>query len=99
MTCRLYTYVTFTHHLSPCSSMVRTSQLVIRRLQVVHNASKPHPQSCLIFLKDFPGFSTGPKLDKLGMRGSNTAELIFDNCKVPGTCKNNALDHLKTNTL
>ena len=30
------------------------------------------------------GFSTGPKLDKLGMRGSSTGELIFVNCKVPG---------------
>ena len=29
------------------------------------------------------GFSTGKKLDKLGMRGSNTAELIFENCPVP----------------
>ena len=29
------------------------------------------------------GFSVGAKLDKLGMRGSNTAELIFDNCEVP----------------
>lgn len=26
----------------------------------------------------------GPKFDKLGMRGSNTCELIFDNCQVPG---------------
>ena len=33
--------------------------------------------------KDFPGFSTAQKLDKLGMRGSNTCELVFDNCKVP----------------
>lgn len=31
-----------------------------------------------------PGFSTGIKLDKLGMRGSNTSELIFEDCKVPG---------------
>ena len=31
------------------------------------------------------GFSTGQKLDKLGMRGSNTGELIFEDCKVPGT--------------
>ena len=31
-----------------------------------------------------PGFSTNVKLDKLGMRGSNTAELIFQDCKVPG---------------
>ena len=31
----------------------------------------------------FKGFSTGTKLDKLGMRGSNTAELVFDDCDVP----------------
>jgi isovaleryl-CoA dehydrogenase len=30
-----------------------------------------------------PGFSTAQKLDKLGMRGSNTCELVFENCKVP----------------
>jgi isovaleryl-CoA dehydrogenase len=29
------------------------------------------------------GFSTSPKLDKLGMRGSNTCELVFENCTVP----------------
>jgi isovaleryl-CoA dehydrogenase len=29
------------------------------------------------------GFSSSPKLDKLGMRGSNTCELVFDNCAVP----------------
>ncbi len=33
--------------------------------------------------KGFSGFSTGVKLDKLGMRGSNTAELIFQDCEVP----------------
>lgn len=33
--------------------------------------------------KDMKGFSTGKKLDKLGMRGSNTSELIFENCEVP----------------
>ena len=32
---------------------------------------------------DMPGFSRSPKLDKLGMRGSNTCELVFDNCEVP----------------
>jgi len=31
----------------------------------------------------FPGFTRGPKLDKLGMRGSNTGELRFDDCEVP----------------
>lgn len=34
-----------------------------------------------------PGFSTAKKLDKLGMRGSNTCELIFEDCKVPGECE------------
>ena len=33
--------------------------------------------------KGFRGFSTAPKLDKLGMRGSNTCELVFDECEVP----------------
>ena len=35
--------------------------------------------------KDMQGFSTGLKLDKLGMRGSDTAELIFEDCRVPKT--------------
>ncbi len=35
--------------------------------------------------KDMHGFSTGLKLDKLGMRGSDTAELIFEDCRVPKT--------------
>jgi isovaleryl-CoA dehydrogenase len=33
--------------------------------------------------RQFPGFSTSPKLDKLGMRGSNTSELVFEDCEVP----------------
>jgi isovaleryl-CoA dehydrogenase len=33
--------------------------------------------------KDFPGFSIGQKLDKLGMRGSETGELVFQDCAVP----------------
>jgi isovaleryl-CoA dehydrogenase len=31
----------------------------------------------------FPGFSTAQKLDKLGMRGSDTGEIVFQNCEVP----------------
>jgi isovaleryl-CoA dehydrogenase len=43
------------------------------------------PRGITTFLveKGFKGFSTGPKLDKLGMRGSNTCELIFEDCEVP----------------
>ena len=33
--------------------------------------------------KDFAGFSVAQKLDKLGMRGSETGELVFENCEVP----------------
>ena len=32
---------------------------------------------------DYPGFSRSQKLDKLGMRGSNTCELVFQDCEVP----------------
>ncbi|KAM8770093.1 isovaleryl-CoA dehydrogenase, mitochondrial-like isoform 1-T1 [Rhynchonycteris naso] len=39
--------------------------------------------TAFIVEKSMPGFSTGKKLDKLGMRGSNTSELIFEDCKVP----------------
>ena len=33
--------------------------------------------------KGLPGFTTAQKLDKFGMRGSNTCELVFENCEIP----------------
>ena len=45
--------------------------------------AKQHGISTFLIEKGMEGFSTGPKLDKLGMRGSNTSELIFENCRVP----------------
>ncbi len=39
--------------------------------------------TAFIVERDFPGFSRSPKLDKLGMRGSNTCELVFQDCAVP----------------
>ncbi|MBO6917835.1 MAG: isovaleryl-CoA dehydrogenase [Rhizobiaceae bacterium] len=39
--------------------------------------------TAFIIEREMEGFSTAQKLDKLGMRGSNTCELVFDNCKVP----------------
>lgn len=39
--------------------------------------------TAFIVEKSFKGFSTSPHFDKLGMRGSNTAELIFEDCEVP----------------
>ncbi|MEL6577304.1 MAG: isovaleryl-CoA dehydrogenase [Pseudomonadota bacterium] len=43
------------------------------------------PKGITAFLieKSFAGFSTAQKLDKLGMRGSNTCELVFEDCEVP----------------
>ena len=43
----------------------------------------PRGITAFIIEREFDGFSTGQKLDKLGMRGSNTGELIFENCEVP----------------
>eukprot|EP00808_Paulinella_micropora_P002677 g73233.t1 len=52
---------------------------------VVYARTDDSPKGVTAFLieKGMPGFSTAQKLDKLGMRGSNTCELVFDNCEVP----------------
>ena len=39
--------------------------------------------TAFIVERDYPGFSRHQKLDKLGMRGSNTCELVFQDCEVP----------------
>ncbi|QCG48500.1 isovaleryl-CoA dehydrogenase [Aeromonas schubertii] len=46
-------------------------------------AAGPKGISAFIVEKGTPGFGTAQKLDKLGMRGSNTCELVFDQCRVP----------------
>lgn len=46
-------------------------------------AAKQHGITAFIVEKGFKGFSVAQRLDKLGMRGSPTAELVFDNCEVP----------------
>jgi isovaleryl-CoA dehydrogenase len=54
---------------------------------VVYAKTEPEagPRGITAFLveKGFPGFSTAQKLDKLGMRGSDTSELVFQDCEVP----------------
>lgn len=47
------------------------------------NVKAQHGITAFIVEKNFEGFSTGIKLDKLGIRGSSTSELIFEDCKVP----------------
>ncbi|KAK4935952.1 hypothetical protein LTR10_023073 [Elasticomyces elasticus] len=62
---------------------------------VVYAKTEPEKKSrgitAFIVEKDFKGFSVARKLDKLGMRGSNTGELVFDNVFVP---KENILGEL-----
>lgn len=54
---------------------------------VVYAKTEPEAGSrgitAFIIEKDMPGFSIGQKIDKMGMRGSPTAELVFDDCRVP----------------
>ena len=54
---------------------------------VVYAKTDPEagPRGITAFLieRDMAGFGVGEKLDKLGMRGSNTAELVFEDCEVP----------------
>jgi isovaleryl-CoA dehydrogenase len=46
-------------------------------------AAGPRGITAFLIEKTMSGFSTAQKLDKLGMRGSNTCELVFEDCEVP----------------
>jgi isovaleryl-CoA dehydrogenase len=46
-------------------------------------AAGPRGITAFLIEKGMPGFTTAQKLDKLGMRGSNTCELVFEDCEVP----------------
>ena len=46
-------------------------------------ASGPKGITAFLIERGMPGYTTAQKLDKLGMRGSDTCELIFQNCRVP----------------
>ena len=62
------------------------TDILIVYARTKHYGLPEHGITCFIVERDMEGFITMPKLDKLGMRGSNTGELVLDNCKVP--CKN-----------
>ena len=47
------------------------------------SAAGPRGITAFLIEKDMKGFTTAQKLDKLGMRGSNTCELVFQDCEVP----------------
>ncbi|MDO8439154.1 MAG: acyl-CoA dehydrogenase family protein, partial [Telluria sp.] len=46
-------------------------------------AAGPRGMTAFLIEKGFKGYSTAQKLDKLGMRGSNTCELVFEDCEIP----------------
>ena len=48
-----------------------------------NSSAGAHGVTAFLVERDAPGFSRSPKLDKLGMRGSNTCELVFQDCVVP----------------
>ncbi len=51
---------------------------------ITNPENKSHKASSVFIVeKDFPGFSVGKKEDKLGIRSSDTVELIFEDCRVP----------------
>lgn len=55
-------------------------------LVYMRTAGKEAGSKCItafVVEKGMPGFSTAQKLDKLGMRGSNTCELVFEDCEIP----------------
>lgn len=47
-------------------------------------AGDPHGMSAFVVERGTPGFSGGKKENKLGMRASETAEMIFEDCRIPG---------------
>jgi isovaleryl-CoA dehydrogenase len=59
------------------------AQLAIVYMRTADETTEPQAITAFIVEKDMPGFSASPKLDKLGMRGSNTCELVFENCAIP----------------
>ncbi len=55
-------------------------------LVYMRTADESHGSHCItafVIEKGMPGFSTAQKLDKLGMRGSSTCELLFQDCRIP----------------
>ncbi len=57
---------------------------------VICRTGEPHTRdnsTAFIVSRDTPGFKGGKKENKLGMRASETAELIFDNCRIPDTAR------------
>ncbi|HWS39998.1 MAG TPA: isovaleryl-CoA dehydrogenase [Arenimonas sp.] len=59
------------------------ADVLVVYMRTAQPCKEHHGMTAFIIERDFAGFSTAQKLDKLGMRGSNTCELIFENCIIP----------------
>ena len=66
------TFTTNAHYADVCVGMAVTAR-----------GAQQHGISAFIFEKDTPGFRTGKKENKLGLRASATGEVIFSNCRLP----------------
>lgn len=70
---------------------------------VIYARTGPNKKDISTFIveKSFPGFKVGKRLHKLGMRGSPTSELIFENCEVPVEnlvgSENSSVEHMMRN--
>jgi isovaleryl-CoA dehydrogenase len=59
------------------------AQVLIVYMRTADKSEGSRTMTAFLVEKGMPGFSTAQKLDKLGMRGSNTCELVFENCEIP----------------
>jgi len=59
------------------------ADVVIAYMRTAPREAGSRSITAFIVEKGMPGFSAAQKLDKLGMRGSNTCELVFENCEIP----------------
>jgi isovaleryl-CoA dehydrogenase len=59
------------------------ADVILVYLRTAHRPAGSRCMTAFLVEKGMKGFTTAQKLDKLGMRGSNTSELVFDNCEIP----------------
>jgi len=59
------------------------AQVLVVYMRTAGKEAGSRSMTAFIIEKGMPGFSTAQKMDKLGMRGSNTCELLFENCEIP----------------
>src|SRR5690242_3995033 len=59
------------------------ADVILVYMRTAHRPAGSRCMTAFLVEKGMAGFSTAQKLDKLGMRGSNTCELVFDNCEIP----------------